>query len=193
MGSGLLNAGKQPPGRGRKSRAAMVRLIGLVCAALLFAGVAARADELCGASEQRQAVPGAAKNDKRPDQPPAGHEGGPKKWWIDQDLRNELAITDKQSADLEQVYQKTYQLRVDLRDRLDKADAILQKMILDGADEGSVRSQLDKVEFARSEFNKARVLLLYRMNKLLTQDQRAKLDAKAKAMRERDGRRGGPR
>ena len=147
----------------------MVRLTGLVCAALLFAGIAARADELCGASEQRQAVPGMAKNDKPPDQPPAGREGGPKKWWIDQDLRNELAITDKQSADLEQVYQKTYQLRMDLRERL------------------------DKVEFARSEFNKARVLMLYRMNKLLTQDQRAKLDAKAKAMRERDGRRGGPR
>ena len=41
------------------------------------------------------------------------------------------------------------------------------------------------------EANKARVLMLYRMNKQLTQDQRAKLDAKVKAMRERDGRRGG--
>ena len=35
------------------------------------------------------------------------------------------------------------------------------------------------------------MLMLYRMNKLLTQDQRAKLDARVKAMRERDGRRGG--
>jgi Spy/CpxP family protein refolding chaperone len=40
--------------------------------------------------------------------------------------------------------------------------------------------------------SKARVLMLYRINKLLTPDQRAKLDAKAKEMRGQrpgDGRR----
>jgi Spy/CpxP family protein refolding chaperone len=63
-------------------------------------------------------------------------------------------------------------------------------MILEAADEPSVKAQLDRVEAARSEANKARVLMLYRMNKLLTQEQRAKLDAKVKAIRERDGRRG---
>ncbi|HET7698530.1 MAG TPA: Spy/CpxP family protein refolding chaperone [Vicinamibacterales bacterium] len=110
---------------------------------------------------------------------------------MDPGLRAELGITDQQSAALEQVWQRTFAQRMELNERLEKADAILQKMLLDGApDEAAVVAQLDKVEAARSEANKARVILLYRMNKLLTQEQRAKLDA-MRAMRERDGRRGG--
>ena len=112
---------------------------------------------------------------------------------MDPELRAELGISDQQSAAIEQVWQRTYAQRTDLNDRLDKADAILQKMILDGVEESAFVAQLDKVEAARSEANKARVLLLYRMNKVLTPDQRAKLDAKMRAMRERDGRRGGPK
>ena len=50
-------------------------------------------------------------------------------------------------------------------------------------------AQLEKVEAARTEASKARMLMLYRINKVLTPEQRAKFAAKAKAMREqRDGR-----
>ena len=171
--------------------AAMVRLLGWMCAALLFAAVPARAAGACDATEQRSGAQSHAKNDKRQgDQPPAGRDG-PKKWWIDSQLRSELAITDQQSAAIEQVWQRSLAQRAETRDRLEKADAVLQKMILDGADEAAFTAQLDRVEAARLEANKARMLMLYRMNKQLTQDQRAKLDAKFKAMRERDGRRGG--
>jgi Spy/CpxP family protein refolding chaperone len=161
-----------------------------MCAALLFAAVPARAAGGCDATEQRPGAPSHVKNDKRQAEPPAGREG-PKKWWIDAQLRSELGITDQQSAAIEQVWQRSLTQRAETRDRLDKADAVLQKMILDGADEPAVIAQLDRVEAARMEVNKARVLMLYRMNKQLTQDQRAKLDAKVKAWRERDGRRGG--
>ena len=167
----------------------MVRLLGFVCAALLFASAPARAAGSCDATDQRQGAPSHAKDNKAT-QPPAGRDG-PKKWWIEADSRAELGITDQQSAALEQVYQKTLQQRMELRERTDKAEAILNKLILDGAEEAAVTAQLDKAEAARSEANKARVLVLYRMNKLLTQEQRAKLDAKVRAMRERDGRRGG--
>jgi Spy/CpxP family protein refolding chaperone len=162
-----------------------------MCAALLFAAGPARAAGACDAAEQRPGAPSHAKNDKRQaDQPPAGREG-PKKWWIDAQSRSELGITDQQSAAIEQVWQRNLAQRAETRDRLDKADAVLQKMILDGADEPAVIAQLDRVEAARMEANKARVLMLYRMYKHLTQDQRVKLDAKVKAWRERDGRRGG--
>lgn len=181
--------------------AAMARLFGWMCAALLFAAVPARAADFCEVAQQRGGR-SHSKNDKqdnkgndKKDQPQAGREGpkneGPKKWWIDAELRRELGITDQQSAAIEQVWQRSLAQRAETRDRLDKADAILQKMILDGADEPTVIAQLDRVEAARMEASKARVLMLYRMNKQLTQDQRAKLDAKVKAMRERDGRRGG--
>jgi len=56
-------------------------------------------------------------------------------------------------------------------------------------DEAAFLQQFDRVEGARTEANKARMLMLYRINKVLNPDQRAKLAAKAKAMREqRDGR-----
>jgi Spy/CpxP family protein refolding chaperone len=175
-------------------KAAMARILGWMCAALLFAAVPARAGE-CDAAQQRPGAQPHAKNGKqdkqdKKDQPPAGREG-PKKWWIDAELRRELGITDQQSTAIEQVWQRSLAQRAETRDRLDKADAVLQKMILDGADEPAFTAQLDRVEAARLEANKSRMLMLYRMNKQLTQDQRAKLDAKFKAMRERDGRRGG--
>jgi len=171
----------------------MVRSLGFLCAALLFASAPARAAADCGSTEQRpaaQAQP-SPKNDKsQAERSPSGREGR-KKFWMDPELRAELGITDQQSAAIEQEWQRTVAQRTDLNDRLDKADAILQKMILDAAPESAVVAQLDKVEAARSDANKARVLLLYRMNKHLTPEQRAKLDAKMRAMRERDGRRGG--
>ena len=168
--------------------AAMAKVLVWTCAALLFLGSTARASAACEAAQQRG---GAAhsKNDKRPDSPP-GREA-PKKWWIDAELRAELGITDQQSAAIEKEWQKSLPQRSETRDRLSKLEAALEKMILEAADEATVTAQLDRVEVARSEASKARLLMLYRMNKLLTQDQRAKLDAKVKAMRERDGRRGG--
>lgn len=168
----------------------MVRLLGFMCAALLFASASARAADDCGTAEQRPGAQAHQKNDKSE---PASGRQGPKKWWIDAESRAELGITDQQSTAIEKEWQRTLEKRAETRERLAKAEAILEKMILDAADEAAVTAQLDKVEAARSEANKARVLLLYRINRLLTQEQRVKVDAKAKAMRERDGRRCGPR
>ena len=170
----------------------MVKLLGFLCAALLFASAPARAAAGCDPTDQRPNAQSPQKDDKSQSNKPSSGREGRKKFWIDPELRAELAITDQQSKDLEQVWQRTFSQRRELNDRLDKADAILQKMLRDfTVDEAALIAQLDKVEAARGEANKARVLVLYRMNKLLTPDQRAKLDAKVKAMHERDGRRGG--
>jgi Spy/CpxP family protein refolding chaperone len=171
----------------------MFRLLGFLCAALLFASAPARAADDCGTPEQRPGAQPHQKSDKpQSGQPPSGRPG-PKKWWIDAESRAELGITDQQSTAIEQEWQRSLAKRAETRERLEKAEAILEKLILEAADEPAVTAQLDKVEAARSDANKARVLLLYRINKLLTREQRVKVDAKAKAMRERDGRRGGPR
>jgi len=169
----------------------MARIFAWTCAALLFAASTGRAAEICEGSQRGAGkVQADQKGDKRPDQ--ASPEHGRKKWWVDSELRAELGITDQQSAGIDLVWKKSLAKRAELGERLEKLNAVLEKMILDAADEASVTAQLDRVEAARSDANKARVLMLYRMNKLLTQEQRAKLDAKVKAMRERDGRRGGP-
>lgn len=184
--------------RGVVITAAMKTSLAWACAALLFASAPGGAAEACVATQQQQPQRSSAQgNQKATPKPPdqaAAEKPGRKKWWVDAEMRAELAITDQQSADIEKVWQKSFAHRVEKNERLDKLEAVLDKMILEAADEPAVIAQLDRVEAARVEANKARVLTLYRMNRLLTQEQRAKLDAKVKAMREqRDrGRRGGP-
>jgi len=130
----------------------------------------------------------------RPASPQTAHTDGrgdsnhqPPKFWVDPKLRAELGISDQQSKDIETIWQKGLAQRSETRTNLDKLEAQLDQMMLDASfDEPSFVAQLDKVEAARTEANKARMLMLYRINKVLNPDQRAKLQAKAKAMR--DGR-----
>jgi len=110
------------------------------------------------------------------------------KFWVDPKDRAELGITDQQSSAIEAIWKKDLQQRQDASARLDKLEAQLDQMLLDASlDEAAFVTQLDKVEAARTEASKARMLMLYRINKILTPDQRAKLAEKAKAMREQRG------
>jgi Spy/CpxP family protein refolding chaperone len=162
----------------------MARYVAWAFAALLLTPAAGSAGALCEKA-QNQGKPAATRPEGRPDQ---GHQ--PPKFWVDAKLRAELGITDQQSTAIEAVWRKDLQQRSDARARLEKLEGQLDQMMLDAAlDEAAFIAQLEKVEAARTEASKARMLMLYRINKLLTPDQRAKLAAKAKAMREqRDGR-----
>jgi Spy/CpxP family protein refolding chaperone len=112
---------------------------------------------------------------------------------VDPKLKAELGITDQQSAAIEAIWSKDYKQRAETRKRLEELETKLDQMMLDAsADEATIVAQIDKVEAARTEVSKARVLMLYRINQILRPDQRAKLDAKAKEMRGQrpgDGRR----
>ena len=166
----------------------MARYVAWAFAALLLVPAAGSAAGLCERSQQ-QGKPAASHSDGKPD---PGHQ--PPKWWVEPKLREELGITDQQSAAIEAIWQKGLPQRAKTRDKLEKLEATLDQMMLDASvDESTIEAQLDKVEAARTEASKARVLMLYRINKVLTPDQRAKLAAKAKAMRDQrpgDGRRG---
>lgn len=167
----------------------MARYVAWVFAALLLVPATGSAEGLCDKG-QNQGKPGSAQtaSGAKPDQ---GHQ--PPKWWEEPKLRAELNITDQQSAAIEAIWRKDLDKRTDLRKRLETLEAQLDQMMLDAsADEKAVVAQLDKVEAARTEVSKARVLMLYRMNKVLTPEQRTKLAAKAKEMRDQrpgDGRR----
>ena len=63
------------------------------------------------------------------------------------------------------------------REKLAKMDDTLSKMIADGVDEAKVIAQIELVENTRAEANKARTLMIYRMNKVLKPEQRAKVKA----------------
>jgi Spy/CpxP family protein refolding chaperone len=106
---------------------------------------------------------------------PGGQDRRPTRWWADEPERTELGITDQQSAAIEQIWQNTFPRLKELRERLDQLEETLSQMIRDTADEAAVMAHVDKVESTRTEANKARVLMLYRMNRVLTPEQRVKL------------------
>jgi Spy/CpxP family protein refolding chaperone len=164
----------------------MARFVAWAFAALLLVPAAGSAAE-CEKSQApgKSGAPAAQQNG------PGGRSGSePKKFWVDAKLRAELEITDQQSALIEVIWQKGLAQRSETRVRLEQLERQLDQMMLDASlDEAAFLQQFDKVEGARTEANRARMLMLYRINKVLRPEQRAKLAAKAKAMREqRDGR-----
>ena len=166
----------------------MARNIAWVVAALLLVSAQGRAAGLAGTGIGERAGTGVCEKDQAPQQrgghPPAGalpsKADGQRperpKWWIDPKLRADLAVTDQQSAAVEQVWQKSAPTLREGRDRLNKLEEVLSKLT-DGPDEAGVIAQSERVEGLRAELNKGRTLMIYRMNKILTPDQRAKVKA----------------
>jgi Spy/CpxP family protein refolding chaperone len=151
----------------------MARHLSWALVALLLTPVATPALEVCDQSAPQPQRGG--RNDGRgPDQ---DKRQPPPKWWVDEPMRTELGITEQQSAAVEQVWQRTIPKLRELREKLDQLEGQLSQMILDASDESAVVAQMDKVENTRAEANKARTLMLYRMNRVLTPDQRVKLKA----------------
>jgi Heavy-metal resistance len=98
------------------------------------------------------------------------------KWWLYD--RVELGINDQQSAAINQIFESTIPKLRETRQELDRAEEELSRTIKEHkADLAVLSGQLDRVESARSHYNKTRVLMLYRMHLLLSADQRVKLEA----------------
>ena len=115
------------------------------------------------------------------DKRPAASESQPPprpKFWQDPKLRQEIGITDAQSVQIESIFSSSIQALRDARKDLDALEAILSRTIQENtADVFTVSQQVDKVEAARSAYNKLRTVMLYRMNLVLNPDQRIKVKA----------------
>ncbi len=115
----------------------------------------------------------------------------PRKWWQDEATMALLLMTEQQSADVEEIFQATWTRLSELKKTLDALEDDLSAMIRERRDEAVVAAKLDEVEDARSALNKARTLMLYRMHRVLTPEQDAKLkELFDKWERERRGRSG---
>lgn len=99
----------------------------------------------------------------------------PRKWWQDEATMAVLRMTEQQSTDVEEIFQATRTRLSDLKKTLDALEDDLSVMIRERRDEAVVAAKLDEVEEARSAMNKARTLMLYRMHRVLTPEQDAKL------------------
>lgn len=119
--------------------------------------------------QQAGGRPGDA-SDRRPNDRPRF------KWWVDERARREIGITDQQSAEIEQIFQS---ILPELRSKsaeLNRMEKSLSDLIRESvADVSVVAQQVDKVESLRADIAKTRTIMLYRMNRVLSADQRARL------------------
>jgi Spy/CpxP family protein refolding chaperone len=111
-----------------------------------------------------------------------GNDGGREQrrvpWWKADDTRAELGISDKQSKDIDAIFQATLPSLRAAKDELDKLDDAVGRLIKEGtADIGVVARQVGQAEQARANLTTRRTVMLYQMHRLLTPDQRTKLDA----------------
>ena len=95
------------------------------------------------------------------------------KWWQSDTFIKGLGLTQEQSTKIEAVFQKTVPALRQQKDALDKAEADFNQMV-EASDDAQVMAQVTVVEAARSELNKSRTMMLLRMRRVLTPDQRVK-------------------
>ncbi len=98
------------------------------------------------------------------------------KWWQSEEYQRALGLTPDQSARIEQIFQATLPKLREAKGALDRLEAQLAQLIRqDTADESEVARLIDRVETARSELSKLRALMLFRMHRVLTPEQRDEL------------------
>lgn len=111
-------------------------------------------------------------------QPLAAGQGGKFKWWQSERFVHELGLTREQSARIDEVFQASWPALHAAKADLDRLETELSQLIAEGtASEAKVLQQIDRVEASRSAMGRTRSLMLYRMHRLLTADQRVKLKA----------------
>jgi Spy/CpxP family protein refolding chaperone len=101
----------------------------------------------------------------------------PFKWWQDDKVKTELGLTPDQSAKLEGVFQASMTPQRKYLEELDRQEKQFSALLLkDDTTEAEVMRQAAQVEVLRSELSKAHTLMLFRMNRILTPEQRVKVN-----------------
>ena len=155
--------------------------------AWIFAAALVCASPLSAASLCEQSTPpkpdqqGVARGDTRGSDGRADGRGKDEHrlpWWKAPDTRAELGLSDKQSKDIDDIFQETVPGLRAAKEELDKLDDAVAKLIKEGiADNAVVMRKVGEAEQARANLTTKRTVMLYRMHRLLTPEQRVKLDA----------------
>jgi Spy/CpxP family protein refolding chaperone len=141
----------------------------------------------------------------QPSQPaPAQPASSPKsdgqqrwKWWLNPDDRKELGITEQQSRDIDAIFESIAPKQREAWRQFEEQEDLLSKMVKDSTADWTVVAQLsEKVERLRADINKTHTVMLYRINLLLTPEQRVKvkeLRDRREEARKKQGDKGGRR
>jgi hypothetical protein len=100
------------------------------------------------------------------------------KWWVEQPDRGEIGISDQQSAKIEEIWRSHIPAQRDRWRELEKLEPVVSQLIKDGtADPADVEKQVERMETLDAQMRAARTMMLYRIHRELSADQRARLKA----------------
>ncbi len=98
-------------------------------------------------------------------------------WWKNSEVVQELGLTQQQVAQIEQAFFDHRLKLIDLKAAVEREEMRLQPLIeADQVNEAQVGTQIDKVLAARAGLEKANVMMMLAMRKVLTVDQWKKLE-----------------
>lgn len=132
---------------------------------------------------------------------PAFAQGFNFKWWQNERFQKELVLTTEQITRIEGIYQTTEPMLRAQKQAIDRREEKLSKVIRDPkSDEPMLLQATDRLEAARNELSRTRTLMLFRMRRVLTDEQNVKINAmhakdradREKAERERKNNNKGP-
>ena len=101
------------------------------------------------------------------------------KWWRGEEARTDFGITEQQSKDLEAIFQQTLPMLKAKKADVDREEKVLSSLLAKAntTNESAVVQAVEKVEAARSSLSRTFTMMQYRMFRLLTAEQRAKVQA----------------
>jgi len=98
------------------------------------------------------------------------------KWWRNPELRAEFAITDAQSNELDRIFHSFYASLKSGMEDVDRYHKDVSKIMAEGSSsEVDVLHAIDKLEAAKASLARTRMLMLYRMYRVLGPEQRIKV------------------
>jgi Spy/CpxP family protein refolding chaperone len=98
------------------------------------------------------------------------------KWWQTERFQKELVLTTEQVTRIEGIYQTTEPLLRAQKQAVDRREDKLSKVIQDPkSDEPAVLLAIDRLEAARSEVSRTRNLMFFRIRRVLSDEQNAKI------------------
>ncbi len=114
------------------------------------------------------------------------------KWWQDEKIKADLRLTADQSARIDDVFQAFFtQMKGTAEDLSRREEQLSQLISANDVTEAQLLKEADQVEGLRGALGKARTLMLFRMRRVLSADQRNKL-AEIQKAQERERRAGRP-
>lgn len=111
------------------------------------------------------------------------------KWWLSDKVKAEVGLTADQSNDIEAIFQSMLPRLRSEKEDLDRREQELSRLMMDApGDEARVTQAVEQVESVRAAANKTRTLMLFKMYRVLSPDQRVKLKTfHDRLLRERRG------